>query len=226
MKATKIIAGLSVVAALGAAAVPLSAVEASPATATENINVIVNSALYLNVDGLTTTTEGVGVTDLTNLSDVVRAGSTNSTGYSLYMSAPTTADINLANGNNIIPGSATVATPGLGTGVPGTNYSGGSYTWGINSTAFSSTGGCTNWSIPTPSSIADCTAGSTVTQPAWTNPTMPTTTSALIASTAAANGASIGASNAYSIRYGVTIATDQPTGTYTAQVLFTLVDNP
>jgi len=213
MKATKIIAGLSVVAALGAAVVPLSAVSAE--SANETINVIVNSALFMEIDGTQTTTMNAGVQNVDSLFDAVYAATTSGTGYSLYIAATSAGNVNMVNGaGDLIAGaSAPVAGGTLGTGVPGNNYSGGSYTWGLNATPFTSTGGAFSNGV-TPSTD-------------WTNVTsaMPSTASALIASTSSANGASRPVSNGYIVRYGVTTAADQPTGTYTTQVTFTLVDN-
>jgi isocitrate dehydrogenase len=54
---------------------------------------------------------------------------------------------------------------------------------------------------------------------------MPTTTPVQIGSTTSANGATRPTSDGYVVRYGVTVASDQPVGTYTAQVVFTLVAN-
>ena len=216
MKAKKIIAGLSVVAALGAAVVPLSAVHAE--TANETINVIVNSALFMEIEGTQTTTMGAGEQNLTSLYDAVFAATTSSTGYSLTIAATSAPNVNMVNAaGDLIAGAATPLAAGtLGAGTPGTNYSGGSYTCGINATAFTAVGQA--WANVAPGTQANF---------AWAQATatMPTTTPVLISSTTSANGASRPVSNGYMVRYGVTTAADQPVGTYTTQVTFTLVDN-
>jgi len=209
MKTTKIIAGLGVVAALGVAAVPLSTHAQSTATAEDIVTINVLSTLYMSLVSETSETLNAGATDTANLhSDVIVATGNTAGGYDLTIQAKTGTDVNLTtSGGNMISGSATVLAPAAGSGSP---FAGGSYTWGINSTAYSNTGvygtGAPIWSAA--------------------SATMPTTAATLIATTNTAN-ASASAANAdvYRVLYGVTTASNQPSGSYSATNVYTLTDN-
>jgi hypothetical protein len=207
----KVLAGLGVALAMGVAVLPLSNVSALEED--QIITVNVNSVLFLQIAGTTATTLATGVTDTSTLYNDVWGATAGGNGYTLSINAKTANDVNLLSlTGDIIEGTNTVLNPPVsGTGALG-SFVGGSYTWGLNATAFTNTGGSA------PGTGFD-----------WTDTTSlvaPTTSLVELGSTIGANTtATLANADGYRIRYGVVTANNQPNGAYSATNVFTIVDN-
>jgi hypothetical protein len=195
-KLSKVVAGLSIAAAFGAAVLPLGAYAAGN-PAEEIVSVTVADTLFLAVsneadEGMTT-----NHTNITTLADTIFAGSSKP--YNLTIAAKTSADTNLTSGANKIVGAATVAT----------DASANSYTWGIDGTVTISTDG--NEGI------------TSVDAWALTTLTAPTTSATPIATSAPANDVTEKTgSDVYGVRFGIKTANNQADGEYTATNVYTL----
>jgi hypothetical protein len=218
-KLSKVVAGLSIAAAFGAAVLPLGAYAADKEV---NLSVNVEGSISLLMSEVSDANIPVGTINATSLYTDLAFATTDVGGATLSMKATTATDINLtgtsspANLINALVTSGALLEAGAMTGT-----SGGAYAWGIPTTAGSATG-------DSAASIGDLTtytpSDAIPASGAWT---IPTVSGTQVATTTSYNNSTeyVEDFDIYRVQFGIVTATDQVADEYTASVTYTLVNN-